>query len=305
VVVNGDGTTAGLDAEWKPEVVERAKSVFWELGAPNVVLPGWMALDRDLPDHVFRALAVMSTVAAGDRLLVSQAELARRLGVTHQAMAKTMTQAQQRGLLERCGGRGPAATWRLTWLSKQQPPVAEQQPQQQPPVAEQQPQAAVLAHARGVNPRTSTSKSSSGRSVVKPVLTDEERAWLHARYDNELGSTFVDEQIEAALGYKSAKNYTHWKIYCSNWLQGAVEKVYKIRAAKAGNEAANVRLERAKAPYQAPANPHEPKLQRHSLPTTPLQNALARWKHENPDRWPDDPTTDELRPYLEAMGLAS
>jgi hypothetical protein len=236
------GTTGGppLDPEWSEEEYEQARRAFFEQGSRYAVLPVEIITDPRFVKHstVLIAMAAMSTLAVGDMLMVSKTQLARRLGVSQQAMSKTMAKAEEFGYVQRLAGPTTQARWRLRWLTSRRP---------QPQVVSSQaqvvsPQREVVSSSRtpALSPvLNSSSTSSKSSSRVTPSLTDVERAWLHNRYDKEIGATWVDEQIELALAHKAALKTKAFKLYCNTWLARAVGDVANTRAAKARLARAN------------------------------------------------------------------
>jgi len=222
-------------------------------------------LDKRVSPAMLKALMAMSLYSSDDRLMIHADELAQHLGVSHQAVSKTMQDCARLGLIERVSsGRG--ATWRLCWIVRggpqpgngrhvTQPDVAEEA---QPQVAEEpvtQPEVAeTLAHAHAVvTPSSSSttsltvSRSSKEKTVTKP-LDDEERMKLHRQFDPMFPHpSAVDETIEVALEHKAS---TKWKSeygYLRTWLRTAGRQAREHAARMATEQA---RQERARTPYR-------------------------------------------------------
>jgi hypothetical protein len=249
VDVEADANTISgppLDPEWSEQEYEQARRAFFEQGSRYAVLPVEIITDPRFTKHatVLIAMAAMSTLAVGDMLMVSQTQLARRLGVTQQAMSKTMAKAEEFGYVQRLAGPTTQARWRLRWLTSRRP-----QPQvvsSQAEVVSPQPQVVSSSRTHALSPVLSSTSSSVKSSSRQLMVTEEERAWLHARYDARIGPTFVDEQIELCLGYKTTKNHKNLKLACSNWLVKACEQVDRARTAKTNKELAETRYRLAK-----------------------------------------------------------
>lgn len=255
--LDADGVEDTIGSEWSPETEARRSREFADHGADIGWLPNSILFDNDLSPALRLTLTAMSAYSRGGQLDVTQYRLAKRLGISRQTLSEHMTNAVAAGLLQRLVIDGEVF-WRLRWLTFKRQAVPDAQ-RQAVPDSQAAPDAP-HAHAHAGSPvLTNSSSSSSSVSVVDkkakktPSLTDDERAWMHKRYDPEIGATFVDEQIEAALTYPSAKSKTNFKAYVNNWLIKSVEQVNKVKAAKLNAQAAEERYKHAKNGYGTPA----------------------------------------------------
>ena len=287
---------SGEEKEWSPEQQAEMEAWWRETGNAQAVLPAEIILDPDLSHAVIHLLLFMSLWARGQWLGISPYKLAQRMHVSHQACSKLMERARQQGLLHRVTSPKGRTYWRMRWLTPfRRQDVPTTQPQvahtTQPQVAQQPQVASPRTHARTRSTSSSLSTSSSTKSST-PSLTDEERAWLHKRWDSRLGVVWVDEQIEMCLGYKTTKNHKNIKLACNQWLMKSETEVNNARAAKA-------RAEKAASPYVRAAAPEPPPLQTNPPPPrSPHTQAIIEWETDHPGEWPRTPTKEEIRPYL-------
>jgi hypothetical protein len=254
------------DGEWTERDIEEARRSFYEDGAPSVTISGAMALDPRISASLFRLLSVMSLFAAGDVLILSQKELADRIGVSQQAVSKSLAQAEAEGYVNKTTV-GTKKTWRLRWLwnhdHRPQPPVV---PDPQPPVVDSSDsQPTVVAHDAHALSLSSTSTTTGVRTkrtkkIVIATLTEEQTARVHAAYDGLLGAAMVTNQIALALDYASVKRaYTDHYRMVMNWL---VETVRRAELHSARMETEKARLERARTPYRPAVQEPKPFLGR-------------------------------------------
>jgi hypothetical protein len=311
-------TSRGMfDEDWSPKDIAKAREMLFECGAPSVSVPAYMALDIRISASLFRLLSVMSLFAAGGLLVLSQRELAERIGVTQQQVSKQLAIAEIEGYVEKAV-IGTKKTWRMKWLWQPDPqptvepdphPTAKSASNTSPTVVTSQP--GDVAHAPALSSPSTLSTSTplgrvnSGRSSGPAPLTEDQRATIHQRYDRQLpGPVAVDEIIETALSHKNTSKWKTEYLYVLGWVRREADK-YRLYLAQLATEQA--RLERAKAPYR-PAVSAEPKpLKLTSIdavdPLKPYDIAVIRWQNDHPDdRW-RDPSDAEIQPYL--AGVAS
>ena len=256
VSVNGSISPVELDAEWSPEFAERQAREFAARGAEHGVLPNSILFDHGLSNAVKVAMMAMTVYSEGGRLRVSQYHLAKRLGVSRQWLSETMREAVKAGLLHRQEIDGEVV-WRLRWLSfKRQPiPDAERQPIPDSQAVPDAPRA--RTHAQISRTSLTTSTSVKSRSVKPPPLplTDDERAKLHARFDQRFPRPdAVDEIIEEALNHPARLDKVTEYAYVRGWIRREALK-WDEHAAKMKAEQA--REQRFKTPYGAPTvNPY-------------------------------------------------
>lgn len=251
------GTTGG-DEEWSPELEREQALLHAEVGAPTGWLTNYLIFDSGLSATVKVTLIAMSAFATGDRLSITPYKLAKRLGISRQALSKSMGQAESAGFLQRVDYDG-AAYWRMRWLTAltrvpQRQPVVDAQRQ---PVVDRQPDVDVTrtrAHAELTPVLNSSSKkktSSSGTKAAPTPLTDDERAKLHTVFDARFGSaTAVDEAIEEALDHEALKKRKTEYLYLRGWLRREAWKYAETKqrfvSAKKNAEAAEARARAAK-----------------------------------------------------------
>jgi hypothetical protein len=214
------------------------------------VLPVEIITDASLPCHTLRVLMLMSAVTVDGVVCVSQAELARRLNVKPQSVSESLRHAAERGLIKRVTSTSGTVTWRLMW--HQGVPDASGQDEHD---HQGVPDASRTRARAGLTPVLRT-----GTPVVKPTLTDDETAKVHATYDRVLGAAMVTNQIAMALDYAFVKKtYTDHYRMVMNWLikPEREERLHQMRM-----ETEKARLERAKTPYRPAVQEPKPFLGR-------------------------------------------
>jgi hypothetical protein len=238
----------GTTGEWSPEFEARQLRELGEHGAEYGVLPSSILFDNDLSPTLRLTLAAMAAYSRDGRLAITQYRLAKRLGITRSSLSEMMLKAVSAGLLQRLEIDGEVI-WRLRWLVFKRQAVPDAQRQAVPDSQAGPDVTRTRTHAGSKSSSLSTSPVRSSSKTL--VVTDEERAWLHKRYDAKLGPVFVDEQIELCLGFKGTQKHSNMKLACNNWLIKACTDVANAKAAEA-------RYVKAKTPYGAPL--HDPKV---------------------------------------------
>lgn len=115
------------------------------------------------------------------------------------------------------------------------------------------------AHGRAREENPLKSDRVSRPKPPRKELDDEGRRKLHERWDGPLhGADEVDQEIERALGYKSAQNNSDMFLYCNNWLR----KEATDRASRRQFYSSNGRLNGHAAPPS---------------PTTPRSGSFSRF----------------------------
>lgn len=226
-------------------------------GAAQGVLLNSIIFDHDLSTPVRLAMLAMTCFADGDRLRCTQYHLAKRMGISRQALSKTMTEAVKAGLLQRLEIDGEVV-WRMRWMSFKRQPTVDTQRQ---PTVDSQPTVdapRTRTHAQISRTPLSTSTTTRKKKTVETIpLSAEERIKFHVRFERFYPSAErLDEVIDTALEHKNANGVwqTQYR-YVLTWLIRDTKdrKLFTTNLA-----AAEARLVRAKTPYGAPQ--HDPKV---------------------------------------------
>jgi DNA-binding XRE family transcriptional regulator len=230
--------------DWSADEVEQARRQFYDDGAPSVTIWGYMALDVRISAATFRLLSVMSIFAARDQLILSQRELAIRIGVTQQAVSKLLRQAEAEGYVQKLT-IDTKVHWRLRWLIQRRPQPVVVRPQ--PEVVGPQPEVVTRTHALSpvLNSSSGTEvKDGKARKPKTEPLTVEQRAKLHEKYVGFYPSAqALDDVIDASLEHENARKWKTEYRYAMGWVQRDIRdrKLFNTNL-----KAAEARLAKAK-----------------------------------------------------------
>jgi len=213
----------------------------------------WLNPDLAKAHAVLHVLGVMTLFAQGDRLAISQYDLAKRMGLARQSVSESMDKAEKLGLLQRLEIDGDVV-WRMRWLSgftRQAHPDAQRQAH---PDSQAHPDA-THAHAHALSPvlnlDVDVKETSTPRKRGPQPLTDEERQKLHGEFDTRLGNAAnVETIIAQALNHTASKKWKGEYRGLQVWLRREARDWERhkeqMAAAKANKAAAEARARAAK-----------------------------------------------------------
>jgi hypothetical protein len=244
---------AWLDAEWR------------KTGNSMGFLPNEIIFDPGISHAVVHVCLAVSVYSKGPFLGITAYALAKRMGVTHQALSLNLNKAADLGLLQRMVRNGEAF-WRMRWVGYRRSPqkqgelASPEPPEKQGELDAQGELASPHTRTHAVSPvlNSSSGVSVKSRTTKEPPrpLSEDERAKLHAEYDARFGSAkAVDDVIDEALDHEALKKRKTEYLYLRTWLRTEGRHWNEHKAKMAAEKARLKGIETAYASKQ-PVNPY-------------------------------------------------